>query len=212
MKTADRTRTAVFVVALSVTLPLHVSAAQLSDSGPRTTFVVALYGSRGARALYAGYGVGSWQGIIAVLENPHTDYLEALVGVAKRFMLAPHQSITVALAAAEAKDSRYGQIYVVPAISAGRLTLTGTAVIYAPLQTQGAFQYYLHPLSLHVALSTLVQPGVSYDLAGQEQAATGHALGPSLRLGVPHGAVTIDWLVGLAAYSTETRLTFQTTL
>jgi hypothetical protein len=200
------------MIALSVLFPSPGLRAQAPDVGPRTTFLFARYGTSSSRALYAGYGAGSWQGILAVIENPKSDYREALLGVAKGITLAPHQSVTVALAAAEASDSRYGQIYIVPSLSAGRLALSGTVEFYLPLQKRGAFQYYLNPLSLHFALNSWVQVGTTYVLTGQVGTETGHALGPSIKVAVPHGALTLDWLRGLRAYPSETRLTFQTSL
>jgi hypothetical protein len=199
------------LVLASIVAPLRPTTAQVSDAGPRTTFILARYAVRGTRALYAGYGAGSWQGVIGLVDNPASSYLEALVGIAKGFTLAPRQSVTVALAVADASDSRYGQVYTVPSLSAGRLALSGTSELYLPLQAQGVFQYYLSPLSLHFAIRPGLQLGATYVLAMQEHTPTGHGLGPSLKVAVPHGTLTLDWIIHVEAYRTQTRLTFQAT-
>lgn len=200
------------ILLLSSAEPARSAAAQAPDGGPRTTFVFARYGTGSSRALYAGYGAGSWQAILAVIENPRSDYREALIGLAKGFTLAPRQSVIVALAVADASDSRYGQLYIVPSLSAAPLALSATVEIYAPLERRGAFQYYLNPLSLHVAVASHVEVGATYVLNGQVGTGTGHGIGPSLRLAVPHGSLTLDWIRGITAYRNDTRLSFQTSL
>lgn len=194
------------------TMAWRGAAAQERDSAPRTTFVLARYGTRSSRALYAGYGTATWQGILAVIENPRTEYREALVGLARALPIASGQGVTLALAMADASDGTYTQLYVVPSLSWGPLALSGTGEVYAPLQRRGTFQYYLNPLSMHVGAGSRLRFGTSYVMAGQAQQPLSQALGPSVKTGVPHGAVTLDWLVGLAWYQSEVRLTFQSAM
>jgi hypothetical protein len=201
----------ILVGAISV-LGSDAAAAQDRDSAPRTTFVLARYGTRSSRALYAGYGTATWQGILAVIENPRTEYREALVGLARALTLPSGQGVTLAVAMADASDALYTQVYIVPTLSWGSLALSGTGEIYAPLQRRGAFQYYLNPLSMHVSSGSRLQFGTSYVMAGQTQQPLSQALGPSVKTAVPHAAVTLDWLVGLAAYRSEVRLTFQSAM
>src|SRR6266487_158638 len=197
---------------LGVLLSPHRAATQMPDDGPRTTFLFARYATRTSRALYTGYGNESWQGILALIENPRTGYHEALMGVAKRITLAQRQSTIIALARSDASDSRYGEIYVVPSLAIAPLALTGSAEIAVPLGAQGTLQYYINPLSVHVPVDSRLRVGATYILAGQVGTMTGEALGPSVRAVVPHGAFTFDWVLGLRAYHTETRLSFQTSL
>ncbi len=203
------------LVSCAVTFALvggpRAAAAQDVGRGPHTAFLFARYDTWSARALYVGYGEGPWDGIFALVQNPRTGYREALLGIARAIALAPHQALTVAVAAADASDSRYGQVYIVPSLAGGPLRLSGTAEFYVPLESQGAFQYYLSPVSLRAAVHPGLEIGATYVLAGQVHTPTGHALGPSISVAVPHGSVTLDWVVGLAAYSTETRLSFHAT-
>src|SRR5437867_1467671 len=198
--------------ALVAAAPLRPAASQGADRGPRVTFFLARYASPTFYALYAGYGAGSWQGVVGLVENSRTEYWEALLGLAKGLTLGPGQTMTTALAVARASDSRYVQLYLVPSLAAGRIALDVTVEIYAPIQRQGSFQYYLSPLSLRLGLTSRFQLGGTYLLAGQQGTTTGHALGPGVRVVVPHGAVTLDWVLGLTAYRNQTRLQFQTSL
>jgi hypothetical protein len=193
-------------------LPWSGVGAQTVDDGPRTTFLFARYATHSSRALYAGYGNSSWQGIVAVIENPRTGYQEALVGLAKGISFNRRQSVIVALAASEASDSRYGELYVVPSLSVGPVAVTGSAEVAVPFEARGAFQYYANPIALHVAITRDLRVGLCYILAGQTGTPTGHALGPSVKAIVPHGSLTLDWVVGLSGYPTETRLSFGTSL
>ncbi len=63
-----------------------------------------------------------------------------------------------------------------------------------------------------VLFNSHLQIGISYVLCGVQQSATSHGLGPSVRVGVPHGAVTLDWFASLRAYHPQTRLTVRTAL
>jgi hypothetical protein len=147
-----------------------------------------------------------------VIENPRTEYREALVGLARPLTLAPGQSVTLAVAMADASDAQYAQLYVVPSLSLGPLAVSGTAEIYAPLVRRGAFQYYLNPLTMHVAAGRGLQFGTAYVWGGEDKERSSQALGPSLKTAVPHGAITLDWLFGLVAYRSEVRLTFQSAM
>ena len=57
-----------------------------------------------------------------------------------------------------------------------------------------------------------LQVGAAYVLAAQAHLTTGHAIGPSIKVGVPHGSLTLYELFGLLSYPTETRLEFLTSL
>jgi hypothetical protein len=190
----------------------RAAAGQNPDTRPRETFLFVRVASPSFRALYAGYGAGSWQGVVGIIQNPRSDYWEALVGVAHGLTFGPRQTMIVLLAAADASDSRYGQLYLAPTIAIGPVLTAGTLEICAPLQDKGVFQYYLAPLTAYLAVTPKLQVGAAYVLAAQAHVTTGHALGPSIKIGVPHGSLTLYELIGLQSYRTQSRFEFLTSL
>lgn len=196
-------------LALALVAAPRSVAGQATGGGPHTAFLLARCDTWSAWALYAGYGEGPWDGMFALVHNPRTGYREALIGIARAFAAAPGRRVTLALAAAAASDSWYGQLYVVPSLTVDPLHLSGTIEIYVPLEARGAFQDYMSPLSLRVALNPRVELGATSVMEGELDTPTGHALGPGISVAVPHGSISVDWVVGLSAYSTEARATFQ---
>lgn len=185
------------------------TAAQGAPSKPGPSFIFFRYATRTSLALYAGYGGGPWFGFAGLVQNPRTEYRESLLGFG-RHIKQPLGTLTIGLAGADARDSRYAQLYLVPSLTASGVSLDGTVEVYAPLQSRGAVQYYLNPLSLLSRVSKRIQAGVTYLYFGQENTPTGHGVGPALRVGIPNGTITLDLVRPLKNVHKETRITLQT--
>lgn len=198
----------VFMFAALAGLALPTVAQAAPDKlGP--SFVFVRYATRTSLALYAGYGRGPWFGFAGLVQNPRTEYRESLLGFGRR-LKQPLGTLTIGLAGADARDSRYAQVYVLPSLTAARVSLDISLAVYLPLESRGAVQYYLNPLSLLGRLSKRVQVGVTYLYFGQVDTPTGHGIGPAFRMGIPNGTITLDLVRQLKNVHQETRITLQT--
>lgn len=104
-----------------------------------------------------------------------------LGGVGRRVGREPVGAI-IAVAASLAPDAWYAQVYLFPTLSLGRMTVSGTAVWYEPLEAGGVRQFYLNPLTATVPVGRHVEAGVSDVLAVQAGAPANNMAGPTLRL------------------------------
>lgn len=186
------------------------AAAQVAPGKPGPSFIFFRYATRTSLALYGGYGVGHWFGFLGLVQNPRTEYRESIAGIGRRIAQPRLGTVTIALAGADARDSRYAQLYVLPPLTASGVTLDGAVEVYAPLESRGVVQYDLNFLSLLTRISKRLQVGVTYLYFGQQHAPTAHGIGPALRVGVPNGTISVDLVRELKSFNKETRITFQT--
>lgn len=159
-----------------------------------------------AHTFYGGYSVNGWLGFIGIVQNQGTGYRETIVGVG-RTVSRGAQSVLLGAAGARASDAPYLQLYVLPNVRVGRFQLNGTIESYHPVDGTGTLQLGTAPLNVYWLASSRAALGATYVLSAARGAASGHALGSSLRLGIPRGTVTVDLLRGLTAAPTEIRLT-----
>ena len=199
----------------SLLLALSLLAASVARAEDATalrldtkSFLFARWASRNASALYAGYGWGSAGVFFAMVENPRTGYREVIGGAMSR-LARGGQSLTVGLAAADASDSDYLQLYLVPSLSHGAWSLEGTLETYEPLQSAGIRQLELNPLTLLRRVGRRAGVGASYVLSLAPGAAARHRGGPALRVEVPRGALQLELLAGLQNAKDELRIGFQ---
>jgi hypothetical protein len=168
------------------------------------SFLFARYGSVNASVLYAGVGFGKAGMFFGIVQNPRSGYRELIAG-GMTHVAWPRHSLTLGLAAADASDGNYAQVYVVPDLSRGALSFDGTLEWYEPLGRAGTRQLELNPLGLFRRLGPRLSAGASY--AGSFAAGSGprHRGGPALRLAIPHGSLEVEYLAGLKRSADELR-------
>jgi hypothetical protein len=177
-------------------------------AGPR--FMYARYASEASLAIYAGYTVGPLFAFAGAVQNPRTEYREALLGLGASVTSIGGNGATFGLAGAYASDGWYGQLYLLPTFRLGPLLFDSTIEGYLPLEGRGVRQLCVTPAYAYLPLSPRVAIGATYLLAAQPGQALSHAGGPSLRVSVPRGSLTLDVVRRFAIAPSEWRLTAYT--
>jgi hypothetical protein len=155
--------------------------------------------SETSHTLFGGIDVGSFTLVTGMVQNPRTEYREVVGGVG-RAMGGGRTMATLALAGAHASDGWYAQLYLLPAISWGDLSVSGVAVFYEPMESRGARQFYLNPLTLSFPVGRHVLVGIANMLAIQEGAETINTLGPMLQVMIgPTRTLSVTALDGARA-------------
>lgn len=189
--------------ALPATRP-PAATADTARVGP--AFLTVRYASSAALTFYGGYHLGPATLFVGAVQNPRTPYREAIIGAGHTRTLG-RQALFGALAFAAASDAPYLQGYLLPTLRTGPLELTGTLQWYEPLDRAGTRQFGSAPLNVHWVASDRLAFGASWVFGFAQGRAPEHAAGPSLRLGIPHGTLSLDLLRGLAGAPSEVRLT-----
>lgn len=188
------------------------AAAQLAEHSFGPNFLSFRYASRTSLSLYAAYGEGNLLLFAGMVQNPRTAYRETAGGLGLNVRLGNGASGVVAAAVASAIDSWYAQLYLLPDVTAGRLSVNGMLELYQPLQQAGARQLDLNPWSVFWRLSDRLQVGAAYLLYAQVGGAPTQEAGPTVRVTVPHGSLTAELFHRFGGSKADVRLTFQAAL
>jgi hypothetical protein len=188
------------------------AAAQLAEHSFGPNFLSFRYASRTSLSLYAAYGEGNLLLFAGMVQNPRTGYRETAGGLGLNVRLGNGASAVVATALASAIDSWYAQLYILPDLTAGRLSVNGMLELYQPLERAGARQLDLNPWSAFWRLSDRLQVGAAYLLYTQVGRAPTQEAGPTVRVTVPHGNLTAEFFDRIGERTTDVRLTFQAAL
>lgn len=173
-------------------------------------FLSTRYDSRTSSNMYFGYRMGPVTPMIALVSNPRTTYREHLVGVLRNQTFTPSLGFTWAVAGAKAIDSWYGQIYALPSVSFGKLKYDATFELYVPLKEAGVHQFGMNPGNLMYDVHPKVAIGAVGVWASQSNAPHSFGAGPSLKLRVPKGSITLDGVMGVTRWESEWRVSFFT--
>ena len=173
-------------------------------------FLSTRYDSRTSSNIYFGYQLGPVTPMVALVSNPRTTYREHLVGVVRSDALTPRLGFTYAVAAAKAIDAWYGQVYVLPNVSFGRLKYDATFELYVPLEEAGVHQFGMNPGNLMYDVHPKVALGAVGVWASQSNAPHAFGAGPSVKFRVPRGSITVDGVMGVTRWDSEWRVTFFT--
>lgn len=119
------------------------------------------------------------------------------------------QSVTVALAAADATESDYLQGYVLPSFVLGRLSIGGTLEVYEPLEPAGVRQFDINPATVLLKVTDQVALGGCYALGLTAGSGPRHRAGPVLQLAIPRGALTLELLRGVERTRSEVRMSIE---
>jgi hypothetical protein len=182
-------------------------AAAQSAAGAGPSFINARFASQASSTIYAGYTVGRVFGFIGLVQNPRSEYREALAGVGVSVALPSGNGLAVGSAAAYASDGWYTQLYLLPALHAGRVRLEGTIEFYLPLERSGSVQASASPLYTYVVASPRWSFGATYLLGLQRGLPATQAAGPSARLTIPRGSLTLDLIRRIDGAPNEVRVT-----
>ena len=111
-------------------------------------FLSTRYDTHTSSNMFFGYAMGPVTPMIALVSNPRTTYREHIVGVVRFETFTPNLGLTWAVAGAKAIDSWYGQLYVLPSVSVGKLHYDATFELYVPLQAAKVHQFGMNPGNL----------------------------------------------------------------
>jgi hypothetical protein len=182
----------VLVCCLCLLAPLGHARAQAPAPAAPWALFTARYDTRTSDFIYALYGYGSSFAMVGALHNPRTDWSELLGAVGRMFTDARGNSHAIAAGVAQTADLWYGQVYYVPSVRAGLVNVRATAELDYPISRGGVTQFALSPISATVRVMGPVELGPAMDLAAARGDRTGIAIGPELRLPVPHATLGID--------------------
>jgi len=194
-----------------ILLVLAAPAAARAQSGaqPWSLFSVR-YDTRTSDFIYSAYGYGRVFGMVAALDNPRSGYTELIGAVGTTFPVQHGRTQFAAVGVARATDAWYAQLYYLPSLRVGTTTLRATSEMYLPLERAGTVQFALSPISLTIPLARSVEAGVATDVTAAQGTTTSTAIGPELRVTLPHATLGTDVEQVLDAHSTRFRLFFVT--
>lgn len=190
-------------------LPEGLSATQVTAGGRRLetgSFLFARYASVSSSAIFAGVGFGKAGMFLGIVQNPRSGYRELIAGAMTR-VAWPRQSLTLGLAAADASDGNYAQVYVAPSFTRGALSLDGTLEWYEPLEHKATRQLGLNSLTLMGRVGPRLAAGAGYAASFLPTSDARQRLGPALRVEIPHGSLEVEYLAGLRNSADELRTT-----
>ena len=175
------------------------SVLQAQEDAPATWgFFNARYDTRTSNFIYAGYGYGRYFAFGGVLANPRSGYYETLGGIGGTFALTARTDHLVGLAAAQAPESRYAQLYYLPTVRLGRATARATLEWYLPLESTGVRQFGVSPLSITIPIARRVALGPAMELAAAQGSPTSIELGPEVRIAIPRATLGFDAFAGVS--------------
>ena len=180
------------IAALSLLAGTSGSVLQAQDAPATWGFFNARYDTRTSSFIYAGYGYGRYFAFGGVLANPRSGYYETLGGVGATFALTARTDHMLGLAAAQAPESRYAQLYYLPTMRLGRATGRATLEWYFPLESTGVRQFGVSPLSITVPVARRVELGPAMELAAAAGSSTSVELGPEVRIAIRRAALGFD--------------------
>ena len=187
--------------------PAELPAQAAASSHPN--FVFFRYASRTSLSLYGGYGQGNWVGFFGMVQNPRTGYREIAGGLGGSVRMRPWLGGFIAVAASDASDGWYGQIFLQANLRLGQATTYVTGVYYQPLESSGTHQLKINPALLMWRAFGRVELGGAYLFLGTIRARDIHQIGPALQIGVPHGRALLEVLRRLSDTQLDVRMTFQ---
>lgn len=196
-----------FIVGIFCSVGIRPVVAQQSLEAPHG-FISTRYDTHTSSNMYFGMTFGPVTPMIALVSNPRTTYREHLVGVVRFETISPHFGLTYAVAGAKAIDSWYGQLYVLPSVSVGRLSYDATFELYVPLQAQGVHQLAMNPGNVMLAVDKHLSIGAVGVWSSQTGAPYEVGAGPSVKLKLPRGSLTLDVPLGVTRWDSEGRITF----
>jgi hypothetical protein len=144
-----------------------------------------------------------------MVQNPRTSYREIAGGVGANVVVTPRVSGAIALAAADASDGWYGQLYLQSNMRLDKVTAYLSTAYYEPLEAGGARQVKVNPALVMWRAFRRVEAGGAYVFLGSVGSKGIHQLGPAFQVLVPNGRASLEILKRLHTSRIDLRLTFQ---
>jgi hypothetical protein len=185
------------------------AAAQDSTQKSAPWFVYLRDGGKSPLYAFASYSFGRPIVMAGVIVDSPNHYTEYLAGAGVNLFAANGNGTSLLALGSKASDSWYLEVYALPSAARGRLSTTGFAGLYVPLQAPGVGQYFLDPVTLLWRLHARIAVGGSYTVYKIAGLPARHGAGPAVQVTVPPGSVTLDALAPLANFTRELRLTLQ---
>jgi len=185
------------------------AAAQDSTQKSAPWFVYLRDGGKSPLYAFASYSFGRPIVMAGVIVDSPNHYTEYLAGAGVNLFAANGNGTSLLALGSKASDSWYLEVYALPSAARGRLSATGFAGLYVPLQAPGVGQYFLDPVTLLWRLHARIAVGGSYTVYKIAGLPARHGAGPAVQVTVPPGSVTLDALAPLANFTRELRLTLQ---
>lgn len=186
--------------------PVVAQAGEYTPHG----FISTRYDGVTSSNIYIGYTVGPVTPMAALVSNPRSGYREHILGAVRFETINRHLGLTWAVAGAKAIDAWYGQLYVLPSVNYGRLSYDATFELYVPLERAGVHQLGMNPGNLMYKLNDRLSIGGMAVWSSQSNGPYNLGAGPSLRLSIPRGTITLDAPLGVTRWASEGRITFFT--
>jgi hypothetical protein len=183
--------------------------AQVAGPSPHPNFIFFRYASLTSLSLYGAYGEGKWLGFFGMVQNPRTSYREIVGGVGANVVVTPRVGGAIALAAADASDGWYGQLYLQSNMRLGRVRTYLSTAYYEPLDANGVRQVKVNPALVMWRAFRGMEAGGAYVFLGSAGSKGIHQLGPALQMSVPNGRASFELLKRLHDSRTDLRVTFQ---
>ncbi len=178
--------------------------AQQSDPGP--SLLIVRYATRSSFAMYSGYQAHAWLAFAGMLSNPRSEYREILGGIGRPISLGG-SSLTLATAMAWTNTGWYSELYLLPNVRVGALTVSATVEGVQPFSSAGTRGVYLSPGNALVALGKGFSTGFGVYASAEQGNSSTLGIGPAFQRAVPKGSVTLELIKGVRAAADELRLT-----
>jgi hypothetical protein len=185
------------------------AASQDSAQKSPPWFIYLRDGGKSPLYAFAGYSFGRPVVMAGVIIDTPNDYTEYVAGAGVNLFAKSGNGTSLLALGSKASDSWYLEVYALPSAARGRLSATGFAGLYVPLQAQGVGQYFLDPVTLLWRLHGRVAVGGSYTVYKIAGLPARHGAGPAVQITIPPAALTLDALAPLANFTRELRLTLQ---
>ena len=176
-------------------------------------FIASRYDTHTSSNIFVGYSLGPIDAMVALVQNPRSNYRESILGLAHFGTPSRHFAFAWAVSAAHVTDtdrSWYSQLYLLPDLTYGRLDASGTFELYVPLDSKGVGQFALNPGNVFVQVAPRWKVGAVTVLSTQSNAPYSLGAGPSLQFRIPRGSITLDVVASVTRWDTEERVSFFT--
>jgi hypothetical protein len=144
-----------------------------------------------------------------MVQNPRTNYREITGGVGVSVAVTPGFGGVIAMAAADASDGWYGQLYLQSNMRLDRVTAYLSTAYYEPLEASGSRQFKVNPMLVMWRASRRVELGGAYVFLGSVTSRDIHQVGPAVQIAVPNGRALLELLKRLKNSRLDVRVTFQ---
>ena len=186
---------------------LCVGAAAIAPA-QTPSFIFVRGAANSASSMYAAYSLGPAALVFGAVINVHNGYREVIGGAVMRVARGENSAL-LALTAADASDSRYLQFYVVPSLAVHNLSLGGTLETYIPLEDKGTWDLDVNPVTALFPVTAKLRVGPSYKTSFAPGVIPRHRGGAALKVLIPRGAMTLEWLAGLRRAGGDVRVVLE---